>query len=149
LSSEPAFWDSSALIPRCIREATSRHAEKLAERYSLVVWWGTILEMRGGFARVTRSGVLDGAGKRVAVATLSELAESWREIAPDSELREQAGELLDRHALRVADSLQLAAALVWGRGKAAQRVFISSDARLCEAAAAEGFTVIRPENEAG
>ncbi len=61
-------------------------------------------------------------------------------------LRERALRLLSSHHLRAADSLQLAAALVWAREQPRGRVFISLDSRLGEAARREGFTVL-PESE--
>jgi hypothetical protein len=45
--------------------------------------------------------------------------------------------------LRAADSLQLGAALVWCRQKPAQRRFLSGDQKLCEAASAVGFAVVK------
>jgi len=70
------------------------------------------------------------------------LTKSWREILPGEELRESTGLLLEKHALKAGDSLQLAAALVWCGGRAARRVFLSADEKLSEAARAEGFAVV-------
>jgi hypothetical protein len=33
-----AFWDTSVLVPLCLRELTSIHARVLAEQFSPVVW---------------------------------------------------------------------------------------------------------------
>lgn len=73
---------------------------------------------------------------------LRALAEDWTEIAPRDVVRSLAGELLDSYPLRAADSLQLAAALVWCRQRPTGRAFLSSDQRLLSAAAAVGFAVI-------
>jgi predicted nucleic acid-binding protein len=46
------------------------------------------------------------------------------------------------HALRAADAFQLAAALLWSRGKTTGREFVSFDDRLREAAVREGFDML-------
>jgi predicted nucleic acid-binding protein len=139
-----AFWDASALIPLCVVEPTTSAAELLATQHERVVWWGTLVEIRSAIARRYRSGLLDDANRRAALGRLIALCRSETEIAPSSELRELAANLLDQYALRAADSLQLAAALAWCQRKPAYRLFICGDIRLAEAAAQAGFTVIRP-----
>ncbi|MGH9800419.1 MAG: hypothetical protein ACRD82_08655, partial [Blastocatellia bacterium] len=66
----------------------------------------------------------------------------WDEIAPSDEVRTLAERLLRKHQLRAADSLQLAAALVWCNSYPKGRAFISDDGRLLIAAETEGFDVI-------
>jgi hypothetical protein len=53
--------------------------------------------------------------------------------------------LLGLHPLRAADSLQLAAALVWVDRRPLGRPFICLDSRLREAARREGFTALPQE----
>ena len=62
-------------------------------------------------------------------------------VAPTDELRHRAGRLLAVHPLRAADALQLAAALEWCEQQPQGEGFATLDARLAQAAAAEGFTV--------
>jgi predicted nucleic acid-binding protein len=136
-----AFWDTSALIPICIYEQTSPAAAALALQFSQVVWWGTLAEMHSALARVVRSGTLDGLAAQRSLQILDELSRKWDEILPSHKLRDRACDLLHLHPLKAADSLQLAAALVWCQGRTTGRTFISGDSRLCEAAAQEGFAV--------
>jgi len=63
-------------------------------------------------------------------------------IAPGDQLRDRAHRLLAVHALRAADALQLAAALVWADERPAGLEFVSLDDRLGEAARREGFRVV-------
>lgn len=139
-----AFWDSSALIPLCVVEPTTVSTQRLAARYEQIVWWGSTVEVRSAIARRSRSGALDAVNRDVAIRRLESLAQMWNEIVPEIDLRELAGNLLDQYPLRAADSLQLAAALVWCSRRPAGRVFICSDLRLGEAAELAGFTVVRP-----
>jgi hypothetical protein len=57
-------------------------------------------------------------------------------------VREQAGRVLRLHPLRVADALQLAAALVWCQGDPIHHDFVCLDQRLREAARREGFHIL-------
>jgi len=109
----------------------------------MVVWWATLAEMHGAIARVERSGALDTLATQAARQVVAGLLRDWKEILPSRDLRDRACDLLASHPLRSADSLQLAAALIWCSGRTATRTFISGDVRLCEAAALEGFTVIQ------
>jgi hypothetical protein len=139
-----AFWDSSALIPLCVCEATSSANEALAKQFSQVVWWGTWVEVRSAIARLHRSGSLNTLDRGDALLALDTLAADWNETLPSDELRILAGDLLDRYSLRAADSLKLAAAMIWCWRMPAGRVFLCGDLRLAEAAEQAGFTVIRP-----
>jgi hypothetical protein len=80
----------------------------------------------------------EGQAQRV----LSLLCDRWTEIEPSREMREVAMRVLRLHSLRAADSLQLAAALIWAHGHASGLVFVSLDQRLREAASLEGFSVL-------
>jgi hypothetical protein len=70
---------------------------------------------------------------------LEKMQEYWTEIEPTDEVRSHARRLLLRHPLRAADSMQLAAALVWADGNPEQNGFICLDQRLRDAARCEGF----------
>jgi predicted nucleic acid-binding protein len=85
-----------------------------------------------------------GAELKAALDRLAVVREGWREILPSDKLRNQAEDLLDTYALRAADSLQLASALIWCQQRAQDRKFISTDHRLCDAARRVGFAVISP-----
>jgi predicted nucleic acid-binding protein len=137
-----AFWDSSALVPLCIQESTSRQVRSHLRKFAPVVWWASPVEVHSAVARLHRSGAVTDKDKQGALSRLALLRRGWREILPDDSLRELAGRLLDVNTLRASDSLQLAAALTWCQQRPAQRRFISGDQRLCDAAEAAGFVVI-------
>jgi hypothetical protein len=48
----------------------------------------------------------------------------WREILPNDQVRDLATQLLDTNSLRAADSLQLAASLIWCEQRPSRRSFI-------------------------
>lgn len=139
-----AFWDSSALNPLLVSEPTSPWARAMATQFTPVVWWATPVEIHSAIARVHRSGRFDDLARKLALNRLAEMQRDWQEILPSDAVRDQAQTLLDTYPLRAADSLQLAAALIWCRNRATGRNFLCADSRLAEAAAVAGFTVLRP-----
>jgi predicted nucleic acid-binding protein len=136
------FWDSSAIIPLCLNEPRTSLLKKIAEEDgAIVAWWTTVVECFSAFARLRREGIITKADEDQARRILARLAAEWTEIEPGREVRETAGRVLLLHPLRAADSLQLAAALVWARGHAHGHHFVCLDQRLGEASRREGFLV--------
>src|SRR6266566_2418687 len=109
----PAFWDTSALVPLCVRQGVTPGAIALYKSYEAVVWWATPVEIASALARLVRMKQLDSndwmRSRRLAAA----LADAWFVIQPSDVLRAKATQLVDRYDLRAADALQLAAALEW------------------------------------
>jgi hypothetical protein len=116
----------------------------LAQQFEMAVWWGARVEVHSAIARIHRAGDLTNTEKAEAEECLQSLVDQWQEILPSDAVREAAKEVLDTYPLRAADSLQLAAALVWCRNRPAGRNFLCADQRLCDAATAAGFTVLHP-----
>ncbi len=137
-----AFWDASALVPLCVHEAASRHAQSQLRRFAPVVWWGSLIEVHSAICRLHRDREITDLDKQGAVARLGLLSRGWREILPDDQVRDLATQLLDKHSLRAADSLQLAASLTWCEQRPSRRNFICGDQRLAKAADSAGFTVL-------
>lgn len=137
-----AFWDASALVPLCVNETTSRDARAQLRMFLPVVWWGTLVEIHSAIRRAHLLGKLNNQEMAKALSRLVLLSRGWREILPDDSLRDLARQLLDAHDLRAADSLQLAAALVWCQHRPARRNFLSADHRLSESARTRGFSVV-------
>ena len=67
------------------------------------------------------------------------LANNWGVIRQSEALRAKATELVVRYDLRAADALQLAAALAWCEDLPQDRVFLTADQKLQEAASQSGF----------
>ena len=136
---EPAFWDSSSLVPLCVLQLSTPRVEALSKSHSIVVWWAAPVELKSAFARLVRMRALTIAGETQAQIVLERLRRNWREVDPSDRLRERAESLLDRFDLTAADAMQLAAALTWCMGYPRNRPFISGDSRLLDAARAIGF----------
>lgn len=137
------FWDASALIPLCVSDPSAATVRPLArEDGEIAAWWGTAVECCSALSRLHRQGPLTASDLARARHLLDRLAEGWSEVAPVPEVRAQAIRLLGLHPLRAADALQLAAAFVWADRRPWGDHFVCLDARLREAARAEGFIVL-------
>jgi len=138
------FWDASATVPLMVDEAPREALLALLERDPVIlVWWGTAVECVSAIARREREGGLAFADATAVFERLRALAGEWQEVLPSEPVRMTAQRLLRVHPLRAADSLQLAAAIVAAEGDPATLEFVGLDDRLNEAAAREGFRVVR------
>jgi predicted nucleic acid-binding protein len=134
-----AFWDSSLLIPLCVRQPATARATALYPNYDTVVWWGTPVEIASALARLARMGQVDAATLNRARRLARDLADSWMVVEPADAVRDLAIELVHRYQLRAADALQLAAALAWCANRPQGRVFLTDDEKLRDAALRAGF----------
>ena len=137
------FWDASAIIPLLADEPTREQLLELLEADpEMLVWWGTPVEIASALARREREQLLTADEVEAALESARALAESWHEIVPSATVRRTAERLLRVHALRAADSLQLAAALIAANHDPATLEIVCLDARLATAARREGFSVL-------
>lgn len=144
IQSASAFWDTSAIVPLCCLQpqtAKARQAYRLFPK--IVVWWATRIECASAFFRLERDKDLTAQEAQQALQASETHRRLWDEVVPSDEVRTLAESLLRKHQLRAADSLQLAAALVWCHSYPKGRAFIGNDARLLTAADNEGFNAVQ------
>jgi len=134
-----AFWDTSALVPLCVRQGITPRVIALYKSHEVVVWWATPVEIASAIARLARMRQLDSEDCAKSRKLAKSLADSWSVIQPSDALRTKAAQLVDRYDLRAADCLQLAAALEWCEDAPQGRVFLTADRKLREAALLSGF----------
>jgi uncharacterized protein len=139
------FWDSSAIVPLLVDEASSPDVARAYEADpDLIVWWATGVECVSALARLEREGSLSGAGMADAIGRLDALAAAWQEVQPVGHIRRTAIRLLRVHALRSADAMQLAAARAAAEDQPETLPVVTLDSRLAEAAQREGFGIVSP-----
>jgi predicted nucleic acid-binding protein len=137
------FWDASAIIPLYLEGPQTKIIRDIATTDGdIVAWWGSPIECYSAVARLRREGVLKAREEDQIRHLLALLAEAWTEIEPSTDIRVIAERLLLTHPLRAADSLQLAAALVWSGKTPRGHDFVCLDHRLRIAARAEGFVLL-------
>ena len=135
----PAFWDTSALVPLCVRQAVTPRAIALYKIHDVVVWWAAPVEIASALAWLVRMKQLDSSDWTRARTLAKRVADSWSMIQPSDALRTKSAHLVDRFDLRAADSFQLAAALEWCEDAPQGRIFLAADQKLREAALLCGF----------
>lgn len=142
------FWDSSAIVPLFVEEPRSKSCRALfrADR-SQLVWCLSRTEVTSAVWRLAREGVFSPEEVRSIDGRVAKLAARWHEITAVEQVRELAERALRAHALRAADALQLAAALVAVEQQPRGRPFVVADGPLGIAAEREGFEVIRPSEK--
>ena len=137
------FWDSSAILPLLVREAASDRVRHIvSEDEDMLVWWGTPVECTSAVARRERDETMNSETVALALERLRILVPSWTEVQPSERVRSTAQRALRVHALRAADALQLAAAIVVAGDDRATLEVVCLDQRLTLAARREGFQVI-------
>ena len=137
------FWDSSAVVPLALSELRSRACSELYESDSNVVVWAlTPIEVLSGMHRKRREGDLPPGDFDNAMQRLDRLRGTWNEVLDVEVVRSRAERIVAVHAVRAADALQLAAALVACAEQPHKVPFVSLDERLNAAAEREGFRVL-------
>jgi predicted nucleic acid-binding protein len=139
------FWDSSAIVPLIVEEATSGACRRLLRTdRAIAVWALSRVEVLSAIWWEVRAGALDRAAAIQAGKRLDALAAAWTEVDGLAAVRTRAERLVAVHPLRAADALQMAAALVLSRERA-RWPFVTGDRQLASVAEQEGFDVIIPE----
>lgn len=137
-----SFWDSSALVPLCINEPRSILAGRIWKRFpEKIVWWETSVEISSALARLERENKISLSQRQKAEKRLETIEKIWKEIQPVARIKELARTFPALYALKAADSLQLAAAMVWCKEKPKNKNFISGDDKLLKAVEKVGFTI--------
>jgi predicted nucleic acid-binding protein len=140
------FWDSSAVVPLLVAEASTGSMQNIAEADPVMsVWWATELECVWAIARLEREAALTDTATQTALKRLDKLAEAWNEVQPVAALRGVARRLLRVHNLRTADALQLAAASILAEGQPGSLEVVTLDHHLAAVARREGFSVLESD----
>lgn len=137
------YWDSSALVPLVVEQQGAAAAEIwLAEDSELVTWALTSVELVSAINRLAREGRLGEPEARRAEEMANAALRTAHVVRDLEAVKSLALRLLRLHALRVADALQLAAALFWADGRPVDHILHTFDRNLAIAATREGFQVI-------
>ncbi len=136
------FWDSSALVGLLIEDETTAALRRILDGDSdQTVWCLASVEIASALARRMREGL--GAARESSFRNeWKGLSEYWREISAIDHVKSRALRLLNTHALRAGDALQLGAALVACDDRPENLSFVCLDDRLRDAARREGFPVL-------
>jgi uncharacterized protein len=132
-------FDTSALAKRYVTESgTSRVLELCAQATEVVVSVLCVPEILSGLNRLRREGRLSPEGYATAKADLAGDLTQATIVPVTSAVLSRTIDVLERTALRTLDAIHLAVAV-----DSACELFVSADARQCEAAKELGLTIER------
>ncbi len=146
--------DTSALVKRYVNETGSTWLRVLLDPSLsplIVVSHLTVAEMRSALSRRLRDRILSPAEYAQLLNAFRNDGQTQYQFFPlNQAVIETASDLIERHALRTLDALQLATALLTRQFLIARGLpdvmFVSADDRLLIAAAAEGLAADNPNH---
>jgi predicted nucleic acid-binding protein len=137
------FWDTSAVVPLVVRQSASAKTDRwYTDDPEIAIWTLTTVEIASALWRLRREDALTEENARDAESRSEELASGSFIVTDVDSVKTLAVRLLRVHSLRAADSLQLAAALVWSGDRPHGKLLHTLDERLALAARREGFSVV-------
>jgi uncharacterized protein len=136
------FWDSSAIVPLLVRQPASPRVDRWwTDDSGAVMWTLTPVGITSALWHLVRDGALDEPDAQAAETRMQQLTDASHLVTVVETVKGIARRSLRVYALRAADALQLAAALVWVGGRPQGDVLLTLDERLAVAARREGFDV--------
>ena len=140
------FLDSSLVVRRYLRERDHDLLEnRLGKGESVFLSELVRVEFPSAVWRRSRGGSLERERARLVLAEFSSDREQYGFVPVSPGVLDRAAALLERHALRSLDAIQLASAQVAAEGSPEPMRFGSADARLNAAAKAEGLALLLEE----
>lgn len=135
------FWDTSAILPLVIHESTSEQTLEFFDDDGLCIWTLTPVEAMAAVCRLRREKKIAPNDQEEALAHLDRIFKGCTVVKNIERAKARALRLLRLHALKSADALQLAAALLACQDEPQEHHFVTYDNRLKEAARLEGFKI--------
>ncbi len=139
------FWDTSALLPVFLDEAsTPACRQHMADDPGVIVWEGTCVELLSVLARWQRhSRDMDDLWPGLRAEMIRQWR-TWLRVADWQRVSPHAQRIVTMHPLKAGDAMQLAAAIAAADGQPDQLPVVTRDHTLAKAAQLEGFPVIIP-----
>ncbi len=138
------YLDTSALVKIYVEETRSADVrENTKEAESLATSRIAYAEARAAFARKRREHGLSRAGYRSVVNDLDQDWDDYFIVDVSEGLVRAAGILAESHALRGADAIHLASAVILNKQVGENVMFLCFDGRLATAAGKERLKVVK------
>lgn len=145
------YLDTSALVKLYVREPGTERMIRLvnpSSGHTFSVLALTRLEFRAAVRQRERKGNVGHEEAEAAITKLEEHLQRFYLVQLVTEsVIEEAAALLDRHALRAYDAVQLAGCLTLRTQRGESLSFVCSDHQLLNAAEEEGLAVFDPVRE--
>lgn len=142
------FLDTSALVKLYVREAGTEQMLRLAHPsagHTLAILSFARVEFRAAVRRREQAGDMSQEVAEELIARMENHLQGLYLVQPVTEpVIEEAAALLDRHALRAYDAVQLAGCLVLRSRLSEPPSFVCADEQLLRAAEGEGLKAFDP-----
>jgi predicted nucleic acid-binding protein len=146
------YLDTSALVKLYVREPGTEQMLRLADPaggHALALLGLTRVEFRSAVRQRERAGDVAHDIADNLIDSMDEHLANFFLVQPLTDLViEEAAALLDRHALKAYDAVQLAGCIMLRARLGRHATFVCSDRQLVRAAEDEGMTVLDPAVEA-
>ena len=123
-----AYFDTSALVKRYIREPGSQRLRGLLRRYRVVSSVVMPVEAVSAFSRRHASGDLTARDFQAIIAQLEKDRGHWDLVEVTSEVLDRAEGLVRRTTLRTLDAIHVASVLTIERASGLRFAFVTADA---------------------
>jgi len=136
-----AYFDTSALIKRYIKDTGRREVWQLLRRYDVVTSVIVPAELRSALRRRASEGTLDAERVPEVLKRVARDRAYWTLVEIASDVLMAAETLVATHPLRTLDAVHVASAQIFAaRITQPDLMFVSADARQTKAAVAVGMT---------
>jgi uncharacterized protein len=142
---DAAYFDSSVLLKRYVRENGSDSALALTRRHLIVSAAIAPLEMRSALRRITAEGSLTAKALKAALRRIQSERDRWDLVVISDEVLQTAERLTVDLNVRSLDSIHLACALLCHSQIKRRLQFITADIRQKEAGRKLGLDVVSVE----
>ena len=146
------YLDTSALVKLYVREPGTEQMLQLVDPaggHTLALLGLTRVEFRSAVRQRERAGDVARDIAENLIDSIDEHLANFFLVQPITDLViQEAAALLDRHALRAYDAVQLAGCIMLRARLGRHATFVCSDRQLLKAAEDEGMTVLDPTDEA-
>ncbi|HSB71181.1 MAG TPA: type II toxin-antitoxin system VapC family toxin [Candidatus Methylomirabilis sp.] len=130
-----AYFDTSAVVKRYIREPGSQRLRALLRRYRVLSSAVMPVEAVSAFSRRHASGELTARDFQAIIARLEKDRAHWDLVEVTSEVLSRAEDLVRRTSLRALDAVHVASVLTVERAAGLRFAFVTADAVQRDAAA--------------
>jgi predicted nucleic acid-binding protein len=131
-----AYFDTSALVKRYIREPGSQGLRRLLRRYRVISSAIMPVEAHSVFSRRHASGALTARDFQAIMTQFQKDRAHWDLVEVTSEVLSSAEDLVRRTSLRTLDAIHVASVLTIERAAGFRFAFVTADAVQREAATA-------------
>ena len=136
------YFDTSALVKRCIREAGRRDVLQLLRQHDCVTSAVLRVELRSGLRRRVTEGTLEAVQVPAILTRIAADRAYWTLVEVGTNVLAAAETLVVTHPIRTLDAIHVASAqLVAARVSPPELIFASAGTRQTEVAAAVGLSV--------